>query len=438
MPREKEDSGPGRESSASGRDQSSSGEERKRERAREERRATRRSHHPDARPVVHQQYHSEPHRQLQQFPPQQPPPMPPHREFRDSTSFDRRMDTTPRHSMIMAPPPQQDFGGRAEIYDPGNYMQNIGFDHQDDFQDNSYQDGPPPPLPPHRSFQRQYPVDPSMVNGQSSEPPPPPLRSYQSVPAFQQPPVLQHQQSYDNRGLEQLRKFHQLQQFTPTYPDSAFTHIPTPPRHSPNPGMGYDLPPFEDDIPPLAHVPSPVSSNPASRDGPPPPPPLHRTIIGGPLIEEPNWDNLRPKSMNEEHGLPAYDSLPPQVDRRPSPSASPMRTSTGTPLPPSLIPGIDPSVIDGDIGGQIEIGGRNDGPPHSHRRQRSNYNTAVAPLQIASSSTRSSTNYHRPQVEEVQDIQLYQKKGGDVDQILMIHRPQTLKKKMHSAPPPYA
>lgn len=449
----------GRENTSSGRENSSSEEERKKEQAREERRATRRlrhSRHPDSRPIVHQQHHSEPQlrhhlpralsqqqlQQQQQFPPQQPR----HREHRNSSSrlqdFDWQntaINVTPqRHSMIMAPT-SQDFGGRAEIFDPGEYMPNTGFGRQDEFQNDTYQNEPPPPPPPaHRSF----PIEQSVTSGQSSELPPPPLfdkelRHFQSMPAFQQP-VLHNQRSFDSHGLDQLQKFHQLQQFTPTYhPEVNFTHQPTP-RHSPNPQIGYDLTPFKDEIPPLAHLPTPVSSNPASRDGPPPPPPPHRKPVGmpSPQIDEPNWDNHRPKALHEEHGLPSYDSLP-QIDmlRRPSPSVSPIR-STGTPLPPSLIPGIDPSVIDGYTGGQVE--------EHScreeslgHHRQRSSYNSAVAPLQIALSSAlqpRPSTNYHRPQVEEVQDVQLFHK-GGDDEQMMMIHRPQTLKKKLNNAPP---
>ncbi|KAF8543601.1 hypothetical protein BDD12DRAFT_190191 [Trichophaea hybrida] len=412
------------------RDYSSSGEERKeKERAREERRATRRhrhSYHPDSRPMLHHPSHSEPPQPLRQ-PPQPPTQQHRHRQHRstsrlpDANRHSMVIDTNPRHNMVMAPAAAQDFGGRPEIYDPGDY--NGGLARFDDFQRDPYQSEPPPPPPPaHRSFQERAPPMEHSVSGGHPEMPPmePPfqkqLRHYQSVPAFQQS-TLNHQRSFDSRGLQQLQQFHQLQQFTPSYPEANFIHHPSP---HPSPNVGYDSTPFDDEPPPLTHILTPASSTPGSRDGPPPPPPPHRRLVGmpSPVIDEPNWDNHQPKSLAEEHGLPSYDSLP-QVDKssRPSFDVTPIM-STGIPLPPSLIPGISSMK---ELSDQVDA-----------ERRRHSYNSAVQPLQIESSQalqSRPSTNYHRPQVEEVQDVQLYQPESQ-----LQLAEPKPLKKKNYAAP----
>jgi hypothetical protein len=387
------------------RDGSSSGEERKhKERSREERRATRRSrhsHHPDSRPKSsHYPSQVDPHEYSHQQ--SQPPPQP--REHRrrehrpDPSQRHSMIDINSRHSMVMAPQ-GYDIGGRPEIYDPGDYLP---AGRLDDYQGDPYNAQPPPPPPPaHRSFQGVAPpMDHSLSGGFADLPPElafqKQLRHFQSVPAFPQP-SLNHQPSFDSRGLQQLQQFHQLQQFTPTYPETDFIHQPSP-RHSPH--VGYDQIPFEDDIPPLAHVSTPESSNPGSRDGPPPPPPPHRQPIGmpSPVIDEPNWDNHRPKSAMEECGLPSYESLQ-SADRRPSFDVAQRRRGIPLPLPPSLIPGML----------QIEA------PP--------------APLQPRG-------NYHRPQVEEVQDVQLYGSGPlAAADDLGHGHGPHTVKKK-HQAPLP--
>jgi len=417
-------------------DHSSSGEERKeKERARGERRATRRSrhsYHPDSRPTSHHPSNSEPPQPLRQ-PPQPPTQQHRNRQHRNSTSrlsganrHSMTIDTNPIHSMIMTPA-AQDIGGRPEIYDPGDYIPNGGLARLDDFQRDPYQSEPPPPPPPaHRSFQeRAAPMDHSVSGGHPELPPMEPpfqkhLRHFQSVPAFQQP-ALNHQRSFDSRGLQQLQQFHQLQQFTPSYPETNFTHHPSP---HPSPHTGYDLTPLDDEPPPLTHthILTPASSTPGSRDGPPPPPPPHRHLAVGmpsPVIDEPNWDNHQPKTLAEEHGLPSYDSLPPaDMARQPSFDVTPIM-STGIPLPPSLIPGIVPVK---DLAEQVDT-----------QRRRHSYNSAVQPLQIKSSQalqSRPSTNYHRPQVEEVQDVQLYQQPESQ----LQLAEPKPLKKKNYAAP----
>ncbi|KAA8913520.1 hypothetical protein FN846DRAFT_102541 [Sphaerosporella brunnea] len=391
------------------REPSSSGEERERrhkERSREERRTrkSRHSHHPDSRPKSsHHPSHVDLHHEYARQ--QSQPPQPRERRRRehrpDPSQRHSMIDINPRHSMVMAPQ-GYDLGGRPEIYDPGDYVPGPT-GRLDDYQGDPYSDQPPPPPPPaHRSFQGvPPPMDPSMADGVADLPPElafqKQLRHYQSVPAFQQP-SLNHRHSFDPRGLQHLQQFHQLQQFTPTYPEANFIHQPSP-RHSPN--VGYDPVPFEDDIPPLAHVPTPESSNPGSRDGPPPPPPPHRQPVNipSPVMDEPNWDNHRPKSAMEEYGLPSYESLQPAEPRRPSFDVAQRRS--GIPLPPSLIPGML----------QIEA------PP--------------APLQPL--QQRSRTNYHRPQVEEVQDVQLYGS-GPSTDDLG--NGPQTVKKKNHTPLPP--
>lgn len=431
------------------RDHSSSGEERKdKERARDERKATRRSrhsYHPDSRATSHHPSHSESRRQ----PP--PPEQQSHRNrpHRNSTS---RLPDFNRHSMVFEPNPRQSmamvhagqgFGGRAEIYDPGDCHPNEGFGRLDDFQGDPYQDQPPTPPPPppvHKSFQeRAPPMEHSASGGLPELTPPDPslfqrqLRHFQSVPDFQQQPALNPQRSFEARGLQQLQQFHQLQQFTPSFPEANFAQQQIP-MHRPPPNAGYDMAPFGDEPPPLAHLPTPTSSNPGSRDGPPPPPPPHRQLVAmpSPVLDEPNWDNLQPKTVAEEHGLPAYESLPP-VGRRPSlgvaPAPPPPMMSTGIPLPPSLIPGIKPPMDELSI--QVEAA----------RRRHSFNSAAVQPLQIEAPPTalqsRPSTNYHRPQVEEVQDIQLYQQAEPTPSQLQladdrMVTKP--LKLKHHAAP----
>jgi len=460
-------------------DPSSGEERRKKEEERRERRATRRSknpHRPDApRPKSSHYPSNQPsrrdlrdefqhHLQPSQRPSrrdlggefQQTLPQPRerrHREHRGSRPPDHStnhrhsmidlshrpsmMDLNQRHSMAITPA-GHDLGGRPEIFDPGDYVPPAGRndEYQMDPYQGQYQNEPPPPPPPaHRSFQGSgapSPMDHSPINNGPPELPLEPdfqneLRHFQSIPAFPQP-TLNHQRSFDPRGLEQLQQFHQLQQFTPTYPQASFHHQQSP-QHSQLQLGVYDQPPYEDDLPPLAHVPTPVSSNPSSRDGPqppdglPPPPPPHRKAPAppSPLIEEPNWDNHRPKTMEEEHGLPSYESLT-AADRRASVDVA---VRSGIPLPPSLIPGIG-----SDLMGGVE------------RRQLLQIE-APPPL-----FSRPSTNYHRPQVEEVQDIQLYKSEPAAEARIFAQHQqhqqqhqlpppppPQTLKKKHSHSPP---
>ena len=136
--------------------------------------------------------------------------------------------------------------------------------------------------------------------------------------------------------------------------------------------------------------------------------------MSGPVLDEPDWDNHRPKSMAEETGLPSYESLSPMA-RRPSFDVA---TKNGAPLPAILIPGIDPAIVD-EVTGRITTD------------RRLSYPGAAPPLQIESS--RPSTNYHRPQVEEVQDVQLYQPQLSAGDQM---NRPKAMKKKHQSSQPP--
>lgn len=128
-----------------------------------------------------------------------------------------------------------------------------------------------------------------------------------------------------------------------------------------------------------------------------------------PVVEEPNWDNHRPKSAIEEHCLPAYAAVAPTppvptgaLIRRGSFIPGDMSARNGIPnLPPSLIPGLDPVVAE-------VLSERLD-----EERRMTPYNPESTSMPLHSSGSHSSgsrtgTNYHRPQVEEVQDVQIFQ------------------------------
>jgi hypothetical protein len=377
---------------------SGSGEERKERKEREGRRATRKSrhsYHPDSRPIIHQNSHSEPPQ-----PPQPPVQHSRRRENRNSSSRAHGV-LSQRNSMVFDYSPH-DAAGRPEIYDPGDFHPNMSMERLGNFdEDLRRSEFPPPPPPAHRLLHMQH----SISGGQPELPPLPEyqrqLRHFQSVPAFQQK-SLNHRHSFDPRDFQKIEQFHQLQEFEPSYPDHSLIYQPSP-HHAHN---VYDSTPHEEELPPLVQLPSSASSNGSPRDGappPPPPPPPHRQLIpvSSPLIDEPNWDNLQPKSLAEEHGLPSYGSL--QVAEKPSYGVT---VNPGSiPLPASLIPGIDPVASSGFKDGRRPL--QIEGPPLHPR---------------------TGTNYHRPQVEDVQDMQLYQPPEE------LSQRPNTIKKKHYSPP----
>ncbi|KAI5794857.1 hypothetical protein FPQ18DRAFT_257413 [Pyronema domesticum] len=308
-----------------------------------------------------------------------------------------------RHNMQMG----QDFGGgRQDFYDNGNYMQTGGYGHPEDFQDfrdDYYDQAPPPPPPAHRSFgdrnsnmdmHGQYEQQETAFQRQ--------LRHHQSVPALPQHSV-QHEQSLNSRQIAHLQQFQQLHMLEPSFPDAKFLHHPIPQL----PPAGYDSLAYDDEPPPLAHVPTPVSSTPSSRDGPAPPPPPHRqlVVLPSPVLDEPNWDNHRPKSMAEEHGLPSYDSLTKLESGRRSSFDVAQGMSTSLPLPPSLIPGIDPALLD-------DVALERQGRYPAYTAQPLQIEAAAGPSSASGSSLQSrpsnSTNYHHPQVEDARDIGIYQ------------------------------
>ncbi|KAL7271503.1 hypothetical protein RUND412_005733 [Rhizina undulata] len=208
-------------------------------------------------------------------------------------------------------------------------------------------------------------------------------------------------------------------------------------------GMNYD-----DDVPGLSQGPTPSSSvNSRLELGPPPPPPPHRQSPS-PAKYEMDVLNWQVQSNHQQQaygnvGLPNYDAI--QRDRsydmpsdnnnyllearRPSPGLDMGPTRNGMPIPPSLVPGIDPAVAS-DLSERIDNERRHEAahmpvkplqiePPPSRQAQRNSPSPAVA-----------SNNYHRPQVEEVQDVQLYQSQMLPED----IERPLKVRKQHRSAP----
>ncbi|KAI5795275.1 hypothetical protein EDC01DRAFT_615222 [Geopyxis carbonaria] len=307
-----------------------------------------------------------------------------------------------RHSasrMVMTPAAQDP--GRTEIYDPYGDNNDYGaLGRPNDFIDQY--DAPPPPPPSHG------PPPPTHGMPLSGEAPP----MHQSISSGH-PELPQHQFEQPLRHFKSVPAFQpemtpRLDEYGREYPQQSYALQPPvlSPANVYEPSNSYE------EVPQLSYGSTPVS---AADDAPPPPPPPHRQqniqaniatpVLPSPAMtsasyDEPNWDNLRPKSQDEEHGLPptyeAVVAMPTNAMVRRSSfingDMSPERN--GIPIPPSLIPGINPVIAE-----QMA----------ETERRFSTYNSAVQPLRIEHhQSQRSNTNYHRPQVEEVQDIQLYQ------------------------------
>lgn len=426
-------------------------------------RATRRSKHPHhPQPQIHQAHN-----------PYTEPPRP-QRESRESRS--RPISIPAPRGIVVTPIAVNPGNGIYDPYGQDNYIPGgeiLGrYDELED-QDPHNQFEPPPPPPAHS---RSYHTDgrhhsstniatqlvlPSQQRSgpqrQKSQ-----LRHYQSVPDWkfyqqQHPAIDQRDQSqrdnYDPRGLEQYSSSYTGPQnsFLPpqVYEEYDDRLAPSPKTRSSRQsnlakqasydgGMRH-----EDGSPGLSFEPTSSSSlaSPRNddRDAPPPPPPPHARKPVPMRMEEPNWQNSQQhRSFQDQSlGLPTYDDLRSHGDplneisleaRAPSRGMDMSPTRNGVPLPPSLIPGIDPAVAE-QMSERIE------------KERRMSFNDAAelpSRLQIEAGPQQqlrqmqhgASRNYHRPQVEEVQDVALYQPQLLPEDQALE----RAVKKKQRSAP----
>ncbi|KAG0634889.1 hypothetical protein HOY80DRAFT_490546 [Tuber brumale] len=366
-------------------------------------------------------------------------------------------------SMAMAPDPSPVATG---VYDPYGDDHIPGGDMFGGSEDDDLYGQPPPPPPP--SHRRHY--DASPVH-HSPDPPHPhqqtvhkrhksqhQLKHYQSVPDWQYHQQQQRQQSHSpdprepgmHRSNSYDPRLSSQDQYGGSYPGpqtryhgqddyDEYAHSPNAvastahlrqerplTHHGESPGPPYG--------------PTPASSFGDSRgedDAPPPPPPPHGHSPAPVRFDEPNWGNHTPKTKEEEDlGLPSYELSTQPAHRRshsnmnaraleaqrPAVGIDSPPTRNGMPIPPSLVPGIDPLVAE-QMSGRAEVGRRLsfvdmpngplqiEGPPLSHSQVMQH---------------RSSQNYHRPQVEEVQDVQLYQPQLLPEDQV--VGRPVTVRR----------
>ncbi|CUS15269.1 unnamed protein product [Tuber aestivum] len=398
----------------------------------------RHSHHPGYE-------NSQPHNRHSYSEPQ-------HLQYRNPTGSSR--------TVAMAPDPLPVATG---IYDPYGDNNISGGDVFGRFEEDDPDGQPPPPPPP--AHRRHYDASP----GHHSPNPPHPhqqtihkrhksqhqLKHYQSVPDWQY-----HQQQQSQSPDPREREVHRSNSYDPRLPaqDQYGGSYPGPQtRHrgqddydqyvySPNTVASTahlrqerQLT-YRDVSPGLPCGPSPESSFEnfgGEDDVPPPPPPPHGHSPAPMRFDEPNWGNHKPKTKEEEDlGLPSYELSTQLAHRRShsnmntralevqrtSAGVEPPSTRNGMPIPPSLVPGIDPLVAE-QMAGRIEAERRLsfvdtsngllqiEGPPPSHSQVMQH---------------RSSQNYHRPQVEEVQDVQLYQPQLLPEDQV--VGRPVTVRK----------
>lgn len=427
-------------------------------------RATRRSRHShQPQPQIHQthQSYSEPPR---------------HKEPRGSSS--RPISIPTSRGIAVTPVAVNPGNGIYDPYGQDNYIPSgeiLGRYDEPDDRDPHGQFEPPPPPAHSRSYQADgrhhsssniatqlvLPSQQQHAAGhrrQKSQ-----LRHYQSVPDWkfyqQHSPIDQRDQSY--RSNHEPQGFEQYGSSYPGPPNSFLPqqgseeyddHLALSPntrssrRHNLPRQTSYDGGMrHEDESPGLSHGPTPSSSIASLRnddhDAPPPPPPPHAHKPIPVRMEEPNWQNvpLQRQFQDQDLGLPSYDDLRSHGNsmnsnileaRAPSRGMDMSPTRNGVPLPPSLVPGIDPAVAE-QMAERIE------------KERRMSFNGAVelpAQLQIEAgpqSQSRqmqhvSSKNYHRPQVEEVQDVALYQPQLLPEEQV--VERPVTTKKKQRSAP----
>lgn len=401
---------------------------------------TRRSRHSYHPGVENQQHH--PHHSI-------PEPLPSH--YRDNRA--------PPRGIAMAPDPSPTTHGG--IYDPSGDSYIPGGDMFGRFEEDNGPHGQPPPPPP-PAHRRPYDASPGY---HSPIVPAPPhqtihkrhqsqhqLKHYQSVPDWQH--RQQHSQDPDGRELYRSSSYDPRipEQFSGSYPGLQ-NRYPPQDEHDEysrsadtrasvahlrqGGGMVY-----QDESPGLSHGPTPASSfenfgMDVPDDAPPPPPPPHGHSPVPMRFDEPNWGNLKPKAKSEDDlGLPSYE-LSTQLAhrrsysnmdnyelerRRPSVGMDISLTRNGMPIPPSLVPGIDPVVAE-----QMAV-------REGVERRSSFVGMSSHPLQIEGPpqtramqhSSSQNQNYHRPQVEEVQDVQLYQPQLLPEDQV--IGRPVTVKK----------
>lgn len=361
------------------------------------------------------------------------------------------------------------------IYDPYGQDNHIGgemlgrYDEPEDRDPHGQFEPPPPPLPPAHS--RSYHPDgrhhsstniatqlvlPSQQRSGQHQRQKSQLRHYQSVPDWQfyqqqHASVEQRDESqrdiYDPRGPEQYGSSYPGSQNN-FLPQEEYDNHPSPQtrssRHSHlskqtsyDGGMRH-----EDETPNLSYGSTPSNSLASLRnndhDAPPPPPPPHARKPVPMRMEEPSWQiPQQHRQFQDQHlGLPSYDDLrshgnPPNElfheARAPSRGMDMSPTRNGVPLPPSLVPGIDPAVAE-QMSERIE----------KERRLSFNGAELSSQLQIEAgpqSQSRqmqhvSNRNYHRPQVEEVQDVALYQPQLLPEDQVVE----RSVKKKQRSAP----
>ncbi|RPA97716.1 hypothetical protein L873DRAFT_1741769 [Choiromyces venosus 120613-1] len=392
-------------------------------------------------------------------------PEPQHPQYRDPRGSSR--------NIAMAPDPSPVSMG---IYDPYGDNQIPGGDMLGKFEDDDLHGQPPPPPPP--THRRHYDASPGHHSPNPSHPHQQTihkrhksqhqLKHYQSVPDWQyhqqqqqqQQQQLQQQQPHRHSSDPREREMHRSNSYDPRLPaqDQYGGSYPGPQTryhgqddydeyvYSANAvastaNLRQERPlTYHEDSPGLSYGPAPSSSfeNFGGEDGaPPPPPPPHGHSPAPMRFDEPNWGNHKPKTKEEEDlGLPSYEHSVQLAHRRshsnmnahalearrPSVGIESSPSRNGMPIPPSLVPGIDPVVAEqmsGRIGNERRLSYvdmSNNGPlqiegPQSHSQVIQH---------------RSSQNYHRPQVEEVQDVQLYQPQLLPEDQV--VGRPMTVKK----------
>ncbi|KAH0612158.1 uncharacterized protein H6S33_010210 [Morchella sextelata] len=392
-------------------------------------RATRRSRHSH-HPQVHQSHHSDPRAH--------------HREMRGS-----RPISFPNNRGGIAMTPAAVNPGN-EIYDPygqhDSYIPGMDMLGQYDEPDvrNGHQTPPPPPPLHSRSYQgdgrhhsatniatqlvlpSQQQSQQGNVSGHRRQKSL--LRHYQSVPDWQyyqqNNPIDSPEMQFDQYGGSYPGPQNEFppQQGFEEYDDrpapSPNTHHNRRSRHQEYNGIRP-----EDEIPGLSFGSTPTSSQASLRnndDPPPPPPPPHARKPAPTRMEEPDWQ-VKPLRSFMEQSTPAYDDAHAQMaafgleERAPSRGRDIPPSRNGVPIPPSLVPGFVPEEETERVA----------------RERRLSFNEAasaeVAALLHLNASTPhmggqmqhvSSKNYHRPQVEEVQDVALYQPQLLPEDQVI--------------------
>lgn len=408
-------------------------------------------------PQIHQSHHS-----------YSEPPRP-QREPRGSSS---RPISIPNSRRIAVTPTGVNPGnGIFDPYGQDNYIGGEPFGRYDEPEDRDPhgQFEPPPPPPPPAHSRAYHPdgrhhsstniatqlVLPSQQRASQHQRQKSQLRHYQSVPDWQfyqqqHASIEQRDESqrdiYDPRGLEQYGSSYPGPQnnFLPhEYDDRPSTKVRSSRHSNLSKQASYDGGMrHEDETPGLSYGSTPSNSLASLRnndhDAPPPPPPPHARKPAPVRMEDPNWHNPQQhRQFQDQHfGLPNYDDLRLHGNslnefsleaRAPSRGMDMSPTRNGVPLPPSLVPGIDPAVAE-QMSERIE-------------KERMSFNGAAdlrSQLQIEAgpqSQSRqiqhiSNRSYHRPQVEEVQDVALYQPQLLTEDQVVE----RSVKKKQRSAP----